>query len=239
MAIYALSDFHLYLGIKDKPMDVFGGHWEGHMERLRVNCSRLLTEKDTLLIPGDISWATYLDQALEDFMFIHHLPGKKIISKGNHDYWWTTGKKLSEFKERHGLDSLFFLHNNFYDCQGWAICGNRGWIDEQTEAFTQQDRTIFQRELCRLELSLQAAQEAGYGKNKIVMTHYPPAAGPQQPNPQILQLLQKYEVSWCVYGHLHGVNPQYCLQGMHGGVHFRFVSCDCVEFMPQLIQREQ
>lgn len=236
MAIYALSDFHLYLGIKDKPMDVFGSHWDNHMERIETNCRRLLTQEDTLLIPGDISWATYLEQALEDLQFIHRLPGKKIISKGNHDYWWTTAKKLMEFRDLHELDSISFLHNNFYDCQGWAICGNRGWIDEASDGFTESDRIIFERELQRLELSLKEAHTAGYTK-KIVMTHYPPGFGAAGPNLRILELLKTYGVQWCLYGHLHGVRPEFCLRGRHDGVEFRFVSCDCVEFMPLLIER--
>ncbi len=128
MAVYAISDLHLALSV-DKPMDVFGARWSNYMERLRENWTATVGENDHVLIPGDISWATYLDQAYEDFRFINELPGKKIISKGNHDYWWTTKSKLDKFLDENGFHSIRFLHNNSYIVENLAVCGTRGWGD--------------------------------------------------------------------------------------------------------------
>lgn len=230
MALYALSDFHLSIGVEEKPMDIFGTCWHGYMEKIKKNCECLLTDQDMLLIAGDISWATHTQQAIADLRFIQQLPGKKIISRGNHDYWWATNNKLNELKAAEKLSSIEFLHNNFFVFDSTAVCGNRGWTYSQTP----EDQKIYARELIRLELSLSAAKKAGY-HNKIVMTHYPPAFSNDWPDAAILSLFHKYHVSQCIYGHLHNTRPGEALEGVYEGIRFRLTSADYLDFCPQLI----
>ena len=234
MAIYALSDFHLSLSMKEKPMDIFGMQWENHMEQIQEKCNEILKEEDILLIPGDISWATYLEEAREDLEFIHRLPGKKIISKGNHDYWWNSHKKLKEFSEACGFNSLHFLHNNFFFDEEVAICGNKGYFYTINENSSSQDKKLHDRELIRLELSLEAAHQAGFFR-KIVMTHFPPSRTGKEPEKKIMELFEKYHVIACVYGHLHGRAQQNLFEGHYGETEFSFVSCEYRKFEPKLI----
>ncbi len=234
MAIYAISDLHLDIGIPSKNMNVFGSQWENYVERLDAACSQLM-ENDILLIPGDISWATYLQESLPDFTFLERWKPTKLISKGNHDYWWTTASKLNAFLEENQLHSIYFLHNTFYPYKEIAICANRGWVIPGMAGFGEEDRKIYRRELIRLELSLTAAQQAGY-ERKIVMTHYPPAINSKQVDKTILTLLKKYNVEQCVYGHLHGKKPgDDLLDGMVEGITFHMVSSDYLQFQPMKI----
>mgnify|MGYP002543490462 CR=1 FL=1 len=231
MAIYAISDLHLDIGIPSKNMNVFGSQWENYVERLDAACSKL-TENDILLIPGDISWATYLQQSLPDFAFLEKWKPIKLISKGNHDYWWTTASKLNAFREENQLKSIHFLHNSFYPYKEFAICANRGWITPGMSGFSAEDRKIYARELIRLELSLNAAQQAGF-ERKIVMTHYPPAINSQQIDEAILALLKKYDVEQCIYGHLHGKKQgDDLLDGLVDEIMFHMVSSDYLQFQP-------
>lgn len=231
MSIYAISDLHLHLGIPSKNMNVFGARWENYVERLDAACGKL-TKEDVLLIPGDISWATYVQESVPDFALLERWDALKIISKGNHDYWWTTASKLEAFREEQGLHSIRFLHNNFYPCGDVAICANRGWLIPGMQGFGAEDRKIYARELIRLELSLKAAQDAGYDR-KIVMTHYPPALSSSRPDEAIMELLKKYGAEQCIYGHLHGKKQgDDVLNGVLGGVMFRMVSCDYLQFEP-------
>ena len=156
MALFAISDLHLALSI-DKPMDVFGPRWAGYMDKLKENWCSVVREDDYVVMPGDISWATYLEQAYEDFRYIHGLPGKKIISKGNHDYWWTTMRKMEKFVSENGFTSISFMHNSSFSLEGVTICGTRGWEMPGEVGFGDGDEKIFRRELLRLELSLQKA----------------------------------------------------------------------------------
>ena len=231
MSIYAISDLHLDLGIPTKNMNVFGSQWENYVERLDAFCSKL-TKNDILLIPGDISWATYVQESLPDFAMLEKWDAMKLISKGNHDYWWTTASKLEAFREEHKLESIRFLHNSFYPYEDIAICANRGWLIPGMQGFGADDQKIYARELIRLELSLKAAQEAGY-ERKIVMTHYPPALSSSQPDENILSLLKKYGVELCVYGHLHGKKQgDDVLSGIVEGISFYMVSSDYLQFKP-------
>lgn len=227
MALYAMADFHLSFGITDKPMDIFGLAWQGYMEKIEKNCRDILTDDDTLLMPGDFSWATYLDQAVADFDFLQSLPGRKIISKGNHDYWWETVSKLNKFKNEKNYDSVNFLHNNFYIYDDVAICGNRGWIFSASE----EDVKIYERELQRLQISLEAAEKAGFSK-KIVITHFPPLTALEAGDGRIIDLLKKFGVTECLYGHLHNVSPKDNVSMSVGDIRFRLVSADYLEFKP-------
>ncbi len=222
MAIFAISDLHLPLGI-DKPMDVFGGGWENYVERISENWKSVVKETDTVLIGGDVSWATYLVEALPDFHFIHALPGRKIISKGNHDYWWTTAAKLRAFTEENNLDSITFLHNNSIEAEGYAVCACRGWKSPFESDFNGEDRKIYEREMVRLELSLKEGEKLS--EKRIVMMHYPPDVG-------FAELLDAYRVKTCVYGHLHGRNAWNKFAQSERDL---LVSADYLEFMPKRI----
>ncbi len=227
MALYAISDLHLSLGT-DKPMDIFSSLWEDHAEKLRQNWTQTVTEEDTVVIPGDISWATYLEDAKMDFSFLDSLPGRKIISKGNHDYWWTTATKLKKFIEANNFRNISFLHNSYYTYEQWAICGTRGWSSGEGDT-AEENKKIFARERQRLELSLQ--QGTASGKTKVIaVLHYPPFNSDDD-GYGFIDILKKYKVSICLYGHLHG-DFDLARQGMIEGIDFRLVSSDYLNFSP-------
>ncbi len=227
MGLYAMADFHLAIGVADKPMDVFGKVWQNYMTKIEENCRKVLTDNDVLLIPGDVSWGTYTSQAENDLKFINSLPGKKVISRGNHDYWWTSAKKLDELKEKLQLDTLIFLHNSFYQYENTAICANRGW----NYSLSEENVKIYKRELLRMELSLQMAEKAGFSE-KIAVTHYPPVTPDGNVDENYLAFFEKYGVTLCLYGHLHNVRKENVFEGMAKNVEFRLVSADYLEFMP-------
>lgn len=222
MAIFAMSDLHLPLGI-NKPMDVFGAGWENYVERISENWKKTVGEADTVLIGGDISWATYLEEALLDLKFIDALPGKKLLSKGNHDYWWSTAAKLRAFREEHGLHTITFMHNNSVLCEGYAISVCRGWRSPFESDFSGEDRKIYEREMVRLELSLREGEKLS--DKRIVMMHYPPDVG-------FAELLDAFGVSYCVYGHLHGKNAWNKFAQSERDI---LVSADYLQFSPKCI----
>lgn len=227
MALYALGDLHLAFGA-DKPMDVFGGRWTGYQEKLRDNLS-VLREEDTLVIPGDFCWALGLEQATADFAFLASFPGRKLLVKGNHDYWWNTASKFSAFCQERGFADLHLLHNNCHFYGDLALCGTRGWFFEEDKGGTH-DEKVFRRELIRLEASLQAAGE----REKICFLHYPPRYRGYT-CPEILELLYRYNVKACYYGHLHGDSHKLALEGVYDGTEFVLVAADYVDFMPYKI----
>ena len=228
MALYAIGDLHLSLG-NDKPMDIFGEKWQGHAEKLK-NGFASLTEEDLTVLCGDLSWAMNLDEAEEDFRFIHELPGKKILLKGNHDYWWSTAAKAYRFFAEKGFDSLQILHNNCYFYGDYALCGTRGWFYEE-ETGSEHDQKIMRREVMRLEASLQAAGE----REKLVFLHYPPIYQKYE-CPEILELLERYDVKQCYYGHIHGKGHSAAFQGERNGTVFRMVSADYLDFYPLKVE---
>lgn len=227
MALYAIGDLHLALGA-DKPMDVFGGRWEGYMEKLQSGLS-VIGPEDTTVLLGDLSWALGIEQAREDFAFISRIPGRKIILKGNHDYWWTTAAKFYKFCEQNEFPNLFILNNNCYFYGDIAICGTRGWFYEEQKQGTH-DEKIFRRELGRLETSLKAAGE----REKYCFLHYPPRYRGYA-CPEILELLRAYGVTRCYYGHLHGDSLRLAVEGNYDRTEFRLVSADYVNFKPEQI----
>ncbi len=228
MAVYTISDLHLSLS-GDHSMDVFPG-WQGYVERIEQNWREHITDADTVVLPGDTSWGLSLEEALADFAFIDRLPGKKILLKGNHDYWWTTKNKMERFFSEHGLNSLQILHNNSVVVEGMAICGSRGWLFETGEAF---DAKIINREAIRLELSLAEAEKTG--QPPVVFLHYPPVYGENE-SPQILDVLCRHRVSRCYYGHIHAAGCRYAVEGRYLGIHFRLVSSDFLRFTPVLVE---
>lgn len=224
MALYAIGDLHLCLGAP-KPMDVFGGNWTGYMEKLKEGMS-VITDADTTVLLGDLSWALSLEESAADFAWINEIPGKKIILKGNHDYWWSTAAKFNKFCEANGFENMFLLNNNCFEYEDWAICGTRGWFFEE-ERSGAHDEKVFRRELCRLEASLKAAGE----KRKAVFLHYPPRYKGYECK-EILELLEKYEVRLCFYGHLHGGSHKLAMEGLWDSVEFRLVASDYLNFKP-------
>lgn len=227
MALYAIGDLHLCLGAP-KPMDVFGGAWVGYMEKLRQGMS-VITPEDTLVLMGDLSWALDMESARADFAWINSVPGRKIILKGNHDYWWSTAAKFQKFCLENQFTDMHILNNNCFQYEGFAICGTRGWYYEEKRG-TPHDEKIFKRELIRLEASLKAAGELP----KLVFLHYPPRSKGYE-CPEILELLQRYEVRRCFYGHLHGPSHKLALEGSWDGVEYALLAADFINFVPQKI----
>jgi predicted phosphohydrolase len=223
--LYAIGDLHLSFEA-NKPMDVFGPGWENYIERIQVGFSTL-TDADTTVLCGDLSWSMSLEKALLDFKFIDALPGRKIILKGNHDYWWTTVTKMRAFFKTNGITTIDILHNNCYFVEDTAICGTRGWFYEE-ETHTQHDKKVLNRELVRLELSLAAA---GKAENKLCFLHYPPRYSDYVCE-DILRLLERYGVRACYYGHIHGPGIKAAKTGMFSGIEFSMVSADFLGFKP-------
>ena len=224
MALYAIGDLHLCLGAA-KPMDVFGGAWVNYMEKLKEGLS-VIGPEDTTVLLGDLSWALDLANAQADFSWINQIPGRKIILKGNHDYWWSTAAKFYKFCQENDFSDMLILNNNAYVYDDWAICGTRGWFFEESRS-GEHDEKVFRRELMRLETSLQAAGE----RNKMVFLHYPPRYKGYECR-EILELLQKYEVRRCFYGHLHGPSHKLAMEGVWDSVEFRLTSADYLNFTP-------
>lgn len=224
MALYTIGDLHLSLN-SDKSMDVFGPGWADYVARIREGFSTL-TEADTTVLCGDLSWGMSLEESLEDLKFINALPGRKILLKGNHDYWWNTARKMENFFKENGLDSLEILHNNCKYYGDIALCGTRGWFYELDSEGTHNGK-MMAREVGRLEASLQAAGEA----EKLCFLHYPPLYTGYR-CPEILALLQKYGVKRCFYGHLHGASHRRRIEGDCGGTDFALVAADYLGFKP-------
>ena len=222
MAIYAISDLHLSFSV-DKPMDIFGSRWENYTEQIEKNWKELICDEDIVLMPGDSSWGTYLKDSLSDFKFIDNLPGKKIITKGNHDYWWETVTKMNTFLKENDIKTIEFLHNSAVLYDNIAICGTKGYPDNLTKA---DDERLYQRELSRLSLSIEKAKKLNPDKI-IVMLHYPPDI-----HSDFAQIMQENGVSVCVYGHLHGQSTKNAFRGLHRGIMYELVSCDHLKFNP-------
>ncbi len=224
MALYAIGDLHLSLSAS-KPMDVFGEKWRGHTEKLKQGFSALGPE-DVCVLCGDLSWAMDMEGAREDFLFVHSLPGRKILLKGNHDYWWSTASKAKRFFQENGIDSIDILHNNFFPYGDYALCGTRGWFYEE-EKGGEHDGKIMRREVMRLEASLKAAGD----REKLVFLHYPPLYLHYE-CPEILALLKEHRVRLCCYGHIHGKGCAAAFNGWRDGTEYRLVSADHVNFSP-------
>lgn len=205
-------------------MDIFGGGWEGYVDKLSEGF-RTITSDDTVVLCGDISWGISLEEAERDFAFLNSLPGNKIILKGNHDYWWTTVSKMERFFSQHHFHTLGILHNNFQTYGDVALCGTRGWFYDETGS-----QKVFLRELIRLETSLKAAGE----REKLCFLHYPPCYQGYTCQ-EVIDLLEKYKVTRCYYGHLHGNSCRLAAKGIQGGIEYHLVSADYLHFIPKKI----
>ncbi len=229
MSLFAIADLHLSLSV-NKPMDIFGELWENHTEKLTENWNNTVSPEDTVVIPGDISWGIDFAEARADFEYINNkLNGTKIISKGNHDYWWSTMSKLNAFVSENGFDTIKFLHNNHYAYGNYGICGTRGWINEPG---VPADAKVLAREAQRLEVSIKSALKENL--EPIVFLHYPPVFG-NESNYDILDVMFKYNIKKCYYGHLHGKAHKYAVCGERDGIEFDLIAGDFVQFCPKKI----
>ena len=224
MALWAISDLHLALN-SDKPMDIFGDKWANHDEKIKENWLSKVAPCDTVLIAGDISWSMSMDDGIEDLEWIHKLPGTKILIKGNHDYWWSSITKLNSLYE-----DMDFIQNNFFSYKDVAICGTRGWNCPGSTRFSTHDEKIYDRELIRLRLSLDAAVKKGFTKI-IVMLHYPPTNDKFEET-ELIKIVKEYNVARVIYGHLHGPSLNRLYEGNIEGVEYIVTSCDYLNFDP-------
>ncbi len=234
MAIYAISDLHLPLGV-DKPMDIFGKSWENYVYRLEKNWRNTISDADCVVLPGDFCWAINLQEAERDFDFLNSLPGIKVLLKGNHDFWWDTLAKAEKFVVERGYENIHFIQNDYFKYENTAICGTRFWQSPVFEHLSAQDIKIYQRELGRVEFSLKAAIDAQI--NDIVFfSHYPPVCNGSA-DYAFVELMLRYGVTDVYYGHLHSVSPHYERVQIHNGIRFSLISCNCIDFHPVLVRK--
>ncbi len=229
MSLYTIADLHLCFSDPAKTMSIFAG-WENYQERIGENWRNTVSDEDTVVIAGDVSWGMSLQQAAADFRFINELPGKKIIIKGNHDYWWVTMKKMEDFFAAEGFDTIKILHNNHYAYENYAVCGTRGWVNMPGET---QDEKVLRREVQRLETSIKSAVSAGL--EPLVFMHYPPIFAANF-NYDILEILYRYNIKECYYGHIHGRSAhELCVKNTYDDINFHLISGDYIQFKPEKV----
>ena len=226
MSIYAISDLHLSFGA-NKPMDIFGANWENHSEKIKNDWAEKVNENDLVLLPGDFSWAMYLKDTHLDFDYLSGLPGKKLMLKGNHDYWWSTVGSMRKYLEENNFKNIDFLYNNSYEFENKIICGTRGWASTDTE----ENRKMLKRERNRLKISLEdGIKKYGVEKEIIVCMHYPPFNNIGDAESNFIDLMKEYNVKKCIYGHLHGEAHKDAIEGTIDGIEYKLVSCDYTGF---------
>lgn len=229
MAIYVIADLHLSFKIP-KPMNIFGDNWEKHEEKIKSDWETKVNDEDVVILPGDFSWAMNLEDTYLDFKYLNELPGKKLLLKGNHDYWWTTITKMRNYLKANNFNTIDFIYNNSYCYENIIITGTRGWTLNDLEGTGK----ILNRELGRLELSLQEGiMKYGTDKEIIVFMHYPPITNSSLLNNlelKFVEIMKKYNVSKCMYGHLHGRSHKDAIEGIVEGIEFTLVSGDYLDF---------
>ena len=229
MKIYVIGDLHLSINTQ-KPIDIFVHHRTGHEEKIKRDWLQKVKDEDLVVLPGDFSWETYLENTKKDFEYLNNLPGKKILLKGNHDYWWTTITSMRKFLKENNFENIDFLYNNSYEFEDKILCGTRGWsiTDEET------NEKLINRELIRLELSLQdGVNKYGTDKEIIVFMHYPPITKAKIITGQeakFVEMMRKYKVKRCFYGHLHGTSIADAVEGNIEGIELKLVSADGLDF---------
>ncbi len=225
MSIYTISDLHLSLGM-DKPMDIFGNNWKNHEKKIRDNWIKKVKKEDLVLLPGDFSWAMYIEDAKKDFEYLNELPGTKLLLKGNHDYWWESIKKMREFLKNNNFKNIDFIYNNSYIWENKIIVGTRGWSEQE-----ENPEKIIRRENLRLEMSIKdGLQRFGEDKEIIVCMHYPPFNGYTKEELNLVKTMKKYNAKICIYGHVHGEVGKDAKQGMIEGIRFIMASSDQTNF---------
>ena len=227
MSIFAIADLHLSFK-SPKPMDIFGGNWTNHEAKIKEDWTSKVKNDDLVLLPGDFSWAMNLEDTYRDFEYLNNLPGKKLMLKGNHDYWWNSITKLNKFLEENNFKNIEFLYNNAYEFEDKIIAGTRGWNLVPNE---ENDEAIIRRELLRLELSIiEGIKHFGDNKEIVVCMHYPPTNKVLLENSYFIKIMQKYNVKKCLYGHLHGESHKEAIEGNIGGIDIKLVSADFLDF---------
>ncbi len=229
MSIYVIADLHLSFE-KEKPMSIFGDNWENHANKIKNNWKNKVTNNDYVILPGDFSWAMHLKETYKDFQYLNELPGKKILLKGNHDYWWTTLKNMREFVKENNFENIDFLYNNSYLVEDKIIVGTRGWNILDTD----NSKKMIKRECNRLELSLKDGIEK-YGNQReiIAFMHYPPVTQSLLSNngeSEFIDLMKKYNIKRCYYGHLHGQAHKDAIEGNVEGIELKLISADYLDF---------
>lgn len=234
MSIFAIADLHLSFS-QDKPMDIFGDNWENHAEKIKNNWLNKVKQSDYVIIPGDFSWAMYLEETKKDFEYLNNLPGTKILLRGNHDYWWNTVTKMDKFLNENGFDNISFLYNNSYLVENKIIVGTRGWNVLDTE----NDSKMIKRENARLEISINDGIEK-YGEDReiIAFMHYPPInkSDTMENETEFVKTFKKYNIKRCYYGHLHGIAHKDAIEGNIHGIEYKLISSDYLNFDLEKIQ---
>ncbi len=229
MSIFVIADLHLSFK-NPKPMNIFGDNWENHEDKIKSDWIEKVTDEDLVILPGDFSWAMNLEDTYLDFKYLNELPGKKLLLKGNHDYWWTTLKKMREFLKENEFNTIDFIYNNSYCYNNYIITGTRGWTLNDLEGTGK----ILNREIGRLEMSLkEGIQNFGNDKEILVFMHYPPITNSAILNNlelKFVELMKKYKVSRCMYGHLHSRSHKDAVEGIVDGIQFNLVSADYLDF---------
>lgn len=225
MAIYVIADLHLSFS-QDKPMSIFGENWEEHSEKIKNNWISKVKPEDTVVLSGDFSWAMYLEDTYKDFEYLNSLPGKKLLLKGNHDYWWTTVTNMRNFLEENKFKNIEFIYNNSYLVENKILTGARGWNLLDTENSSK----MIKRESIRLQLAIEdGIKKYGDDKEIIVFMHYPPISYANK-NTEFVKILKQYNIKKCYYGHLHGKSHQDAVEGIVDGIEFRLISADYLNF---------
>ncbi len=234
MSIYVIADLHLSFS-QNKPMDIFGDNWENHDEKIKKNWIKKVKADDYVILPGDFSWATYIEDTKLDFSYLNSLPGKKILLKGNHDYWWTTLASMRKFVKENEFENIDFLYNNSYLVEDKIIVGTRGWNVFDSE----NDKKMIKRETARLELSIKdGIQKYGNEREIIAFLHYPPITQNnlnKLENREFINMLKKYNIKRCYYGHLHGQSHKDAVVGIIDGIEYKLISADYLNFDLQLV----
>ena len=229
MSIYVIGDLHLSFN-EDKPMDIFGDNWSGHEEKIKKDWIEKVTDNDLVILPGDFSWSMKLEDTEKDFEYINKLPGKKLLLKGNHDYWWNTVTKMRKFLEEKNFKNIDFIYNQGYEFENYIIAGTRGWSLLEED----KDEKVLNRELGRLETSIKDGLQKVEGqKELIVFMHYPPISNTKILNheeAQFVEIMKKYNVKKCFYGHLHGSSIRDSFEEEFEGIEFKLVSADGLNF---------
>ena len=229
MSIYTIGDLHLSFA-QYKPMNIFGKNWDNHEEKIKKDWHNKVNRDDTVILPGDFSWATYIEDAYLDFKYLEELPGKKVLLKGNHDYWWTTVTSMNNFLKENNFQSISFLYNNSVEVEDKIMVGTRGWSFQDTE----NSMKMINRETQRLEISIKDAIDKGVeGKEMVAFLHYPPLISSTlalSNHLEFYKILKKYDIKRCFYGHLHGKSHADAVIGEVGGIFFDLVSADYLNF---------
>lgn len=238
MSVFVMADLHLATANSQKSMEVFGPRWKNYIEKIRTNWSAVVTDDDTVVVPGDISWGLTASDALADLLWLEALPGKKILMKGNHDFWWTTASKLGALFEANGIGSISLLNNNAIEVENFILAGSRGWFTDKSMQNTNESvdyEKIVNRETIRLGLSLEAASKLSdsTGKEMVVFLHFPPVWSDFVCQP-IIELLGKYGVKRCYFGHIHG-NYSQPDSFVYENIKFSLISADFLDFIPRIV----